>query len=182
MVIGHLYLANSIEHVQSEGYISNVKAWHGELDKAPMAVAILLVPATSFTHFHLTRRTKSRVQGAKTSRLAIDIQVVKIGITYFKIFSLGFNIFSGPNGVRLGVRYDLATRLHDAKLQGADTHRRVIGDLLFGHMAREGLERLIVGHFGELWKCDSSRWCELSEESESCLARNESVSLDVMVV
>lgn len=100
MAIGHVYLADSIEHVESKGNISNVKARHGEFDEAPMAIAILLVPATSFTHFHLTRRSKSGVQRAITSRLAIDIQVVEIGITYFKIFSLRFDIFGGPNGVR----------------------------------------------------------------------------------
>lgn len=103
MAISHIYLADSVEHVESEGYISHVKAWHGEFDEAPVAVAILLVPAAGFAHFHLTCRSESRVQSAKSSRLAIDIQVVEIGITYFKIFSLGFDILGGPYGVRLSL-------------------------------------------------------------------------------
>lgn len=101
MAISHIYLADSVEHVESKWYISHVKTWHGEFDEAPVAVAILLVPATCFAYLHLTRRSKSRVQSAKTGRLAVDTQVVEIGITYFQIFSLRFNIFGGPSGVKL---------------------------------------------------------------------------------
>lgn len=88
-----------------------MKTWHGEFDEAPVAVAILLVPATGFADFHLTCGTKARVQSAITSRLAIDIQVIEVGITYFQIFSLSFNIFGGPVAVRIGL---LQTEIHFA--------------------------------------------------------------------
>lgn len=74
--------------------------------------------------------------------------------------------------------------LHDAKLQGADTHWSVIGDLLLGRMAREGPERFIVGHcrgsMDQPSKSSCSRWCGLLKKPEVGLGWNESVYLGVM--